>query len=61
MKLECRPLKLDMQFVLRVLNCYDELVHVHEVDFEYENCITETVYKYSLGHRKRGAKVHLFL
>jgi hypothetical protein len=50
-----------MYFVLRVLNCYDELVHVQEVDFEDENCTTETVYKYSLGHRKRDAKIHLFL
>ena len=61
MKLECRPLKLDMKFVLRLLNCYVELVHVHKVDFEDENYTTETVYKYSLGHRKRDAKVHLFL
>lgn len=60
-KLECRSLKLYMQFVLRILNCCDELVHVHEVDFEDGNCTTETVYKYSLGHRKRDAKVHLFL
>jgi hypothetical protein len=61
MKLECRPLKLVMQFVLRVLNCFVELVHVHEVDFEDENCTAETIYKYSLGHRKNGAKIHLFL
>ena len=49
MKLDCRPLKPDMKFVLRALNCYVELVHVYEVDFEDENCTTETVYKYSLG------------
>ena len=61
MKVECKPLKLDMQFVFRVLNSRDELAHVHEVDFEDENCTTETVYKYSLGYRKRDAKLHLFL
>jgi hypothetical protein len=61
MKLQCRPLKLDMQFVLRLLNCYDELVRVHEEDFEDENCTTGIVYKYSLGHRKRDAKIDLFL
>jgi hypothetical protein len=61
MGLECRPLKLDFQFVLRVLNYYVEVVHVYEVDFADENFTIETFDKYSLRKPKRGAKVHLFL
>jgi hypothetical protein len=54
MKMECRPLKLDMQFVVSELNCFIELVHVQEVDLEDENCTAQTDYKYSLGHQKKG-------